>query len=260
VVGRLSIVGPSPEVADGSEAVRSMALDFTLPDGETWRTSMNDLPVFPVKDAQGFYEQLVALKPDPATGKPDPARVEAFLSAHPEAARAIALIKGAPSSSGFANATYNGLNAFRFVDADGKATPVRWSMRPVDAFEPGPAETPREKNYLFDALTARLRQGPAQWHLILVIGQPGDPTSDATLPWSADHETIDAGTLTVAAIESEAAGNCRDIEFDPLVLPSGIEPSDDPMLSARSAAYSVSFTRRAGETKTPSPVQVGRGR
>jgi catalase len=65
VVGRLSIVGPSPEVADGSEAVRSMALDFTLPDGEAWRTSMNDLPVFPVKDAQGFYEQLVALKPDP---------------------------------------------------------------------------------------------------------------------------------------------------------------------------------------------------
>ena len=66
--------------------------------------------------------------------------------------------------------------------------------------------------------------------------------------------------VTVAAIESEAAGNCRDIEFDPLVLPSGIEPSDDPMLSARSAAYSVSFTRRAGETKTPSPVQVGGGR
>ena len=260
VVGRFSIVGPTPEITDSPEVVRSMALDFTLPDGEVWRTSMNDIPVFPVKDAQGFYEQLVALRPDPATGKPDPARVAAFLSAHPEAARAIALIKGVPFSSGFPNATYNGLNAFRFVDADGKATPVRWSMRPVDAFEPGPAETPREKNYLFDALAARLRQGPAQWHLILVIGQLGDPTSDATLPWSADRETIDAGTLTVAAIESEAAGNCRDIEFDPLVLPSGIEPSDDPMLSARSAAYSVSFTRRAGETKTPSPVQVGRGR
>ena len=218
VVGRLSIVGPSPEVADGSEAVRSMALDFTLPDGEAWRTSMNDLPVFPVKDAQGFYEQLVALKPDPATGKPDPVRVAAFLSAHPESARAIALIKGAPSSSGFANATYNGLNAFRFVDADGKATPVRWSMRPVDAFEPEPAETPREKNYLFDALTARLRQGPAQWHLILVIGQPGDPTSDATLPWSADHETIDAGTLTVARrrLEAQIAG----VWWTTLVVPS----------------------------------------
>ena len=58
------------------------------------------------------------------------------------------------------------------------------------------------------------------------------------------------------ALESEAAGNCRDVNFDPLILPAGIEPSDDPLLSARSAAYAVSFTRRAGETKTPSAVQI----
>jgi catalase len=38
------------------------------------------------------------------------------------------------------------------------------------------------------------------------------------------------------------------------VLPWGIAPSDDPLLSARSAAYSQSFTRRAGETKQPSAV------
>jgi catalase len=31
-------------------------------------------------------------------------------------------------------------------------------------------------------------------------------------------------------------------------------PSDDPLLSARSAVYSQSFTRRAGETKGPSAV------
>jgi catalase len=46
------------------------------------------------------------------------------------------------------------------------------------------------------------------------------------------------------------------VNFDPLVLPSRIEPSDDPLLSARSAAYSTCFTRRAGEEKTPSQVQV----
>jgi len=41
------------------------------------------------------------------------------------------------------------------------------------------------------------------------------------------------------------------------VLPSGVEPSDDPLLSARSAVYSVSATRRLGEAKTPSAVQPG---
>jgi catalase len=39
-----------------------------------------------------------------------------------------------------------------------------------------------------------------------------------------------------------------------LVLPSGIAPSDDPLLSARSAVYSRSYTRRAGELKSPSAV------
>jgi hypothetical protein len=49
---------------------------------------MNNIPVFPVNSARGCYEQLLAFSPDPATGKPDPAKIKAFLAAHPEAARA----------------------------------------------------------------------------------------------------------------------------------------------------------------------------
>jgi catalase len=47
-----------------------------------------------------------------------------------------------------------------------------------------------------------------------------------------------------------------------LVLPAGIKPSDDPLLSARSAVYAQSFRRRAGETKQPSAItsaDVGKG-
>jgi catalase len=46
----------------------------------------------------------------------------------------------------------------------------------------------------------------------------------------------------------------RDINFDPLVLPNGIAPSDDPLLSSWSAAYSQSFTRRESEHKDPSAI------
>ena len=254
VFGRFSTVGPTPETPDNPHLVRSMALSFTLPDDEVWRTSMNDIPVFPVRDVEDLHDQLLALKPDPATGKPDPARVAAFLSSHPRSARAIALIKAHPSSAGFANEDFNSLNAFRLVDADGKATAVRWSMQSVDAFEPQPAEAPQGENYLFDALEVRLHQGPVQWRLILIIGQPGDPTNDATIAWPPDRERVDVGTLTIDRVEGEAQGACRDVNFDPLVLPSGIEPSDDPLLSARSAVYSQSFTRRAGEAKEPSAV------
>ena len=57
-------------------------------------------------------------------------------------------------------------------------------------------------------------------------------------------------------IESEAPGNCRDVNFAPLVLPSGIEPSDDPLLSARSAVYGASYRKRSSEPETLPVIQV----
>jgi catalase len=258
VIGRFSLAGGNPDVADSPTDVRGMGLSFSLRDGEVWRTAMIDLPVFTVRTAAGFYDQLAAMLPDPATGKPDPANIKAFLARHPESVRAQAVIRSQPVSSGFANATYNGLNAFQFVNAVGTVTPVRWSMVPVDPYAPEPAGDAGQtnKNYLFDAVIARIERGPVEWHLIVTVGQPSDPTDDATIPWPADRERIDTGSLTIDHVETEAPGNCRDINFDPLVLPSGIAPSDDPLLSPRSAVYSRSFTRRAGEPKQPSPVDL----
>jgi catalase len=260
VIGRFSIPGGHPHQTDGPAVVHAMGLSFRPRDGQEWRTAMIDLPVFIVKDGASLYEQLLASHPDPATGKPDPAKLAAFTAAHPEYVRAMRLIMAHPLASGFANANYNSLNAFRFVNAGGVATAVRWSMAATEPFAPAtPAQARSEdKNYLFDAMIARLGRGPLRWHLIVTIGQAGDATDDATMPWPDDRERVDVGTLTINHAESEAPGNCRDINFDPLVLPSGIEPSDDPILSARSAAYSESFTRRAGEKKTPSAVQVPR--
>ena len=74
-----------------------------------------------------------------------------------------------------------------------------------------------------------------------------------------ERQRVDAGTLTLDAVSSEDdRGACTDINYDPLVLPPGIEASDDPLLSARSAAYSRSFTLRAKEKarKAPSAVTV----
>ncbi|EUA65676.1 catalase family protein [Mycobacterium xenopi 4042] len=67
--------------------------------------------------------------------------------------------------------------------------------------------------------------------------------------------------LTLTSAQTEHRGNARDINFDPLILPDGIEPSDDPLLSARSAVYAASYRRRAGETAAnPPAVEVDRCR
>jgi catalase len=258
VIGRFALAGGMPMQADSPATVRSMALRFVPAGGEEWRTGMNNIPVFPVNSAQGFYDQLLASRPDPATGKPDPAAMPQFLARHPEAARALAIIKTRAVSSGFADATYNSLDAFRFVNAAGRSVAVRWATVPLQSVT---AETPAQaadadKNYLFDELITQIHQHPLQWRLVVTLGQPGDRTDDATLPWPADRQQVDAGKVTIDAVSGEDGGSCTDINYDPLVLPAGIEPSDDPLLSARSAAYARSFRLRAGEKEKKAPSAV----
>jgi catalase len=256
IIGRFALAEGLPYVADEPHTVRSMAILFKLPGGEEWRTGMINIPVFPFTNAQGFYEQMLASAPDPATGKPDPDKMKTFLARHPETAKAIQLIRSHPVSSGFENSSYNGLNAFRFIKGDGAVVPVRWSMVPEQLFEPVSSASPSAAgtNYLFDALIASTHSHPLHWHLVITVGQPGDPTADATIPWPPDRQQVDAGRLTIDQVQSEDTSPARDINFDPLVLPNGMAASDDPLLSARSAAYSQSFTRREGEPKTPSAV------
>ncbi|MEA3140498.1 MAG: catalase [Gammaproteobacteria bacterium] len=258
VIGRFALAGGAPMQADEVTTVRSMALRFLPPGGGEWRTGMNNIPVFPVNSAQGFYDQLLASKPDPATGKPDPKALHEFLARHPETVRAMAIIKTRAVSSGFADSTFNSLDAFHFVNAAGRSLPVRWALVPTEPFA---AQTEAQsgdadKNYLFDELITQIHLHPLQWRLMVTLGQPGDPTNDATLPWPLDRQQLDAGTVTIDRVSSEDGGSCADVNFDPLVLPSGIEPSDDPLLSARSAAYSRSFTLRAGEKDRKAPSAV----
>src|SRR6202521_2847905 len=152
VVGRFALAGGMPFQTDAPAVVRSMALRFMPPGGEEWRTGMNNIPVFPVNSARGFYEQLLASKPDPASGKPNPAAMQEFLARHPESARALALIRARAISSSFADSTYNSLNAFRFVNAAGASVPVRWATVPLQESLPESEiqSADKDKNYLFD--------------------------------------------------------------------------------------------------------------
>jgi catalase len=255
VIGRFSLGGGQPHASDTLGDVRGLGLQFSLSDGEQWRTAMINLPVFPFKDPAAFYDNLVASQPDPGTHQPDPAKMAAFLASNPETARALGIIRSHVPASGFDNSPFYGLNAFRFVAADGASTPVRWMLVPMQPYEAATAaEASQGKNFLFDALIASVLRHPLQWHLMVTVGQPGDRTDDATIPWPEGREQVDLGTLTLDSVESEETSPARDINFDPLVLPAGIQPSDDPLLSARSAVYSQSFTRRAGEKKEPSAI------
>jgi len=262
VIGRFAIPGGNPYAPDGSVPIRSMALRFNLTDGQQWRTGMNAMPVFPVSTPQAFYEQALAGRRDPATGKPDPAKLAAFFAAHPETAAFRAWAKQARPSASYATERYNSINAFYLVDAQGQRRAVRWAMVPqANDARPGPVGDP---DYLARDLHRRLAQGPQRWTLRITIAAPGDPVDDAARAWPADRPGIDAGTLVIDRMQPQDSGACRDVNYDPTVLPTGIEPSADPLLAARSAAYANSYLRRTSEeahlpgTRHPVPLESAR--
>lgn len=256
VIGRFSLGGGLPDQADKLDTVRGLGLLLQTSDSQQWRTAMINLPVFTDSTPEGFYERLLASKPQPETGKADPQRMAAFFERHPETAAAMKIIGQTPPSAGFADSIFNGLNAFRFTNEAGATVAVRWSVIPIEDGGPASAALASGKDFLFDQLIRTVAQRPVRWRLVLTIAEAGDPTDDATKPWPSTRRTIDAGVVTIGAVQTEAPGNARDINFDPTVLPDGIALSDDPIPRARAAVYARSFTRRAEEPKSPSEVRV----
>jgi catalase len=256
VIGRFSTGGGQPYAPDGRLAFRSLALSLTQVNGEQWRMALDDTPMFLVATPQAFVDFQRATAPDPRSGKPDPTRAGAFLAEHPETRAFRKWQQATPLSSSFANETFYSINAFRFIDDAGKTWTVRWSFEPETPFEAIDKATlgARPANFLFDDVIARLAHHPLRWHLIVSIAEPGDPIDDATKVWPADRRRIDVGTLVIDRALAEENGDCRNITFDPLILPSGIAPSDDPLLAARSGAYASSLARRDGEHGQPSAL------
>ncbi|WP_330233542.1 catalase family peroxidase [Nocardia sp. NBC_00508] len=252
--GRFSLAGGNPHMPDVPAAPRGLGLRLFLPGGEQWRMAMINVPVFLDATAQDFYDRTLAFAPDPATGKPDTAVMSRYIAAHPKTAAALSIIEqGAPPAT-FAETAFFGLNAFEFANADGDAVPVRWRLVPDN---PAPLAQPVGENALFDGLVAGIQAAPLRWKLVVTVGERGvDPTDDATKAWPPGRREVQVGAVVVEQAHTESADNVQNVNFDPLVLPDGIAPSDDPLLQARSAAYAESYRRRAGETKPTGAVVV----
>ncbi|MHC6226207.1 catalase family peroxidase [Pseudomonas sp. X10] len=249
VIGRFSVAGGDPSVSDTRSHLRSLALDMRE-GNESWRMALNSVPVFFVSTPQALFEQLRAAVPDPGTTVANPHRLSEFRRTHPEIRPFEEWLQAHPPSSGFDNGTYYSVNAFYFTDAAGGKHLVRWRMEPETPYT-ALNERQIEQNdpdLLTYDLVTRLAQNAARWHLILTLALPGDVSNDATQRWSRPgHREIDAGVLVIDQQQSQIDGPCRDIDFNPLVLPRGIQPSDDPLLHARAAAYAESHRRRLAE-------------
>ncbi|HEU0196326.1 MAG TPA: catalase family peroxidase [Nevskiaceae bacterium] len=247
VMGRLSIPGTNPYAWDDSTPIRGMALRFSLADGQQWRTAMNGVPAFPVATPAADYAFMKLQQPDPATGKPNAKRLAEFFATHPAANAFRKWDQDTPPSASYATVRYNSLDAFEFVDAHGRRHAVRWSMVPET--KPDPAQTipPDQPHFLEADLQRRLAKAPLKWRLVVTLANPGDSIDDASRRWRGQHRQVMAGILVITGSQPQRTGPCRATNFDPLVLPTGIKPSDDPLLLFRQKAYAVSHRRQVRE-------------
>jgi catalase len=246
VTGRFNLATPDPKASDAMARVRGLSLRIKTPDGNEWRSAMITAPFFPVATPQGFYDLQRAL-----ANKQDPDAMKNFIAAHPEFGPFGQWAGSAPWTGSYAEDRFNSLNSFIFSNASGKDEVVRWSFVPAERPESLTPDQLKERgaNFLDADITQRVQTAPQRWTMEITVANPGDPTADPSKAWPEDRRSVTAGILVVKQIEPEPDGPCRDINFDPTILPAGIRVSDDPFPAARSAAYSVSFNRRTAEDK-----------
>ena len=249
VIARFSVGGGNPKASDKGKTVRGLALKFNGPRGETWETANISAPMFFVNSPENFVKFLEARRPDPATGRPDPAKVKAFNDSHPDAKPQIEWLAKAPVPASYAAVNYWGANAFEFASPAKKKVMGKWVFEAAYGQQGLTDEELKAlpDDFLADELRKRVAGGKIAFNFNVQLAEPGDVVNDATVPLPANRKVVNAGRLVIDKVEAGNGGACDKITFNPLVLPKGIAPSKDPTLAARPAAYAISLGRRLSQ-------------
>ena len=199
---------------------------------------------FPAKNGQEFLEFLRAVM----AGK-----APAFFADHPAALAFAQAPKPCPAS--FATEAFFGVTAFRFINRDGMARYGRYRIVPQAGLQHLDDETAKSKgaNYLFDEIKERVARSPIRLDIQVQIAKDGDMVNDSTVHWPASRPVIPLGTVALTELAPDDETH-RKIIFDPIPRVEGIEPSDDPLLELRAAAYLLSGRARRQAIDSHAPV------
>jgi catalase len=235
---RFSNGGGDPGIPDYAREGRGMAVKFYAPDGTKTDVVALTLPCFFVRTPEDFIA-FTRARLDPEKLMPD------FLGAHPEALPGIQAALAADPPESYATCAYNGIHSYRWTDADGGSRFVRYRFEP-EAGErtlSGEEAKARGRDYLQEEILAR---SESAFRLVVSIAEVDDPVDDPTVAWPEQRERMDVGRLVLTGLETQRERDGDILVFDPTRVIDGIELSDDPILSFRPKAYSVSVARRTG--------------
>jgi catalase len=246
MTARFSMGGGNPNISDKTKpTTRGFALEFEDPSGPMVFYFVS-APVFSSKTPRQLLDFVTVRLPGP-DGKIDPEKIQAFARANPETTRQAAWLNARPIPASFAGVDYWGVHAYTLTNAKGDAAIAK--LKAVAAAgQLGLSDEDlktKPDSFYADELKERLGKGPVTFDFVAILGEPGDPTHDATVLWPEENrKTVKLGTIAITALEANAV--CDGKTTDPVVnLPEGVAgPANDPLFEIRSPAYAISRSRR----------------
>ncbi len=242
---RFSLGGGNPAASDSARSPRGMALQIKLPDGQLHNMAMLSTPMFPAKNPAVFNGLLQTFIPDPATGKPDPAKTAAYRAANPDTQAQSAWLASHNPSWSYGSTSYYGIHTFFFTNSDAQRHKVRWQFTPTvgEKLLSDEELVDAAADYLMTNLRKQLADGEVSWNMEISLGEASDSEIDPSQTWPDTRTKVKVARLDLNAADANDK-DCDGLNFDPNRVTAGVTPSADPVLQMRSAAYAISFGKR----------------
>jgi len=221
---------------DANGDPRGLAVRFMLGEHQHTDIIAHSTPFFPARTGEqflGLFQAIIG------------GTIQNYLAENPSAMAFVSAPKSTPSS--FARETYWGINAFKFINKEGKATFIRYSIVPETGNDFLDAEALKTKSndFLFEDIEKLVKSSsPVIFKLMAQIAEDGDITNDATVHWPEERKMVTLGTINVESEVEDSLSEQKRMTFDPIPRVEGVEPSDDPLLEMRAGVYLLSGRER----------------
>ncbi|MDZ4692710.1 catalase [Terricaulis sp.] len=273
---RFSTVAGSKGSFDLARDVRGFATKFYTKEGN-WDLVGNNIPVFFIQDAIKFPDLVHSVKPEPDRAFPQAASAHDnfwdFISLSPESMHMIMWTmsdRAIPRSFRFMEGF--GVHTFKFLDADGAATFVKFHWKPVlglqsvawnEAVKINGADPDFHRRDLWDAIT--MGDFP-EWELFVQLFD--DEFADAF-----EFDILDAtklipeeqvpprkvGRMVLDRMVDNFFAETEQVAFCTQNIVPGIDFSDDPLLQGRNFSYlDTQIKRLGGPNFTHIPINAPR--
>ena len=260
---RFSTVAGNKGSADLARDVRGFAVKFYTKEGN-WDIVGNNIPVFFIQDAIKFPDLVHAVKQEPDRGFPQAATAHDnfwdFISLTPESMHMVMWImsdRTIPRSFRFMEGF--GVHTFRFINAEGKSTFVKFHWKPKlglqsvlwnEAVKLNGADPDFHRRDLWNAI--QMGDYP-EWELGLQLfdeefaAQFAFDVLDATKIIPEEEVPVRrVGRLVLDRCVDNFFAETEQVAFGTLNIVPGIDFTDDPLLQGRNFSYLDTQLKRLG--------------